>query len=254
MRLIGFISLLFFLLCAAESANAHGEFISVIANAKPSVVVIEVSRSKKWFKSSGVNSRREALGDYTDFFEADSKNMPKKSRGSGFVVNSASTTDGLLVLTASHVVKGAKKLFITFENDERYPAKILWLNQKNDLAVLVVAYENHALNKGLVLSENEVVEGQPVLAIGSAFSLSMSSSQGIISAKDVVLSDGKKQKLLQTDAAINPGFSGGPLLDEQGRVVGLITNIYSKTGTFSGTAFAVPSIKIVELLAKNGIQ
>lgn len=242
------------MLCVAGSVNAHGEFISVIANAKPSVVVIEVSRTKKWFKSSGVNSRAKVLGEYTNFFEADSNSMPKKSRGSGFVLYNNSATASILVLTASHVVKGAKKLSISFENDESYPAEILWINQKNDLAALVVDLQSSVLNKGLVLSENSVVEGQSVLAIGSAFSLSMSSSQGIISAKDVILPDGKKQKLLQTDAAINPGFSGGPLLDEQGYVVGLITNIYSKTGTFSGTSFAVPSMKIVELLEKNGIQ
>lgn len=251
MRLIAFI---FFLLCASGPAKSHGEFISVISNAKSSVVVIEVSRTKKWFKSPAVNPRNKVLGEYTSFFEAGSNSLPKKSRGSGFIVSSSLTTSGLLVLTASHVVKGAKNLSVSFENDKRYPAEILWLNQKNDLAVLVVDVKDSVLDKGLVLSDSEVVEGQPVLAIGSAFSLSLSSSQGIISAKNVVFPDGKKQKLLQTDAAINPGFSGGPLLDEQGDVVGLITNIYSKTGTFSGAAFAVPATKIAELLSKNGIQ
>jgi len=239
-----------FLFCVfIQKSHAHDDYVRVVAQAKPAVVIIETFRSKK---KSKPNPAVEALGEGADFFEKRLSATPRKSRGSGFLLKaSTSLTEYRSILTAAHVVRKSSKIKVLFSNGKRESAEILWIDNRNDIALLKVK-SRKAPDYGLVLSDSKVKEGQSMLSIAGSFDLSVSSSLGIVSAVDVVLPNKKKLKLIQTDAAINPGSSGGPLLNSMGEVSGVISNIYSKTGTFSGTAFAVPSLKVVELIARKG--
>jgi len=205
----------------AQKSNAHDEFIDVIAKSKPAVVILEVTRAKKKLRSKKVI---DALGESADFFEdelREQQNQPRKSRGSGFVIKQGSLrSKSLQILTAAHVVRGSSKVRVLFSNGKRKTAKIVWLNTRNDVALLEV---NTDMKVGipLVLSDAILLEGQSVLSIAGSFDLSVSSSLGIVSALNVTLPNKKHLKLIQTDAAINPGSSGGPLLNAQGEVVGV---------------------------------
>jgi len=231
-----------------QVSAAHDVFIDVIAASKPAVVSIEVARTKKSMKS---NAAIEALGDNADFFsdELKGKNQPRKGRGSGFIIDYGQEQgSSVFILTAAHVVRGAFKVHVVFSDSKRKKAEVVWLNRKNDVALLEVDIKEGS-NHALELDDQVAVEGQGALAIAGSFDLSISSSVGIVSAVDVVLPGKKKLKLIQTDAAINPGSSGGPLLNNQGKVIGLISNIYTKTGSFSGAAFAIPAPAIKKLIA-----
>ena len=225
---------------------SHDEFIDVIAAAKPAVVTVEVVRSKKKIKP---RQSIEALGENADFFEDDLKDLNddyRTSRGTGFIVERANTK-AISVLTAAHVVKGASRIKILFSNGVKKKADVIWLSRKKDIALLEVNY-NTGLFKPLILSDEVVMEGQSILSISGSFHLSISSSLGIVSAVDVLLPSKKGIPLIQTDAVVNPGSSGGPLLNSKGEVIGLISNIFSKTGDFSGVSFAVPSPIVKELV------
>jgi len=226
------------LLLALSSINsvsfAHGDFVKVIKLVKPSVVSIEVVRKKTWFGSSERAKRDEVLGKHAGFFKDDLKKVPKVRHGTGFVVMSGVGGPGNIeIMTAAHVVSGSSKVSVSFSNGEKRTAEVVWLDKRLDVALLKVKYAKPI--NGLKLSGYAAVEGQPVLAISGAFALPLSSSAGIISSTDVQLSSKSNSVLLQTDVAINPGSSGGPLLNSSGQVIGMISKIYSQTGTFSGT-------------------
>ena len=224
---------------------AHDEFVDVIAKAKPAVVIIEVSRSKNKTK---IKKALNELGESANFFEDELSEMPRKGRGSGFLLKSNDSNSGFSrIMTAAHVVRKASVIKIVFSNGKRAKAEVVWIDNKRDLALLKVKSDK-VPDYGLQLSSDRALEGQSVVSIAGSFDLPVSSSKGIVSAVDVVLPDKRKLKLIQTDAAINPGSSGGPLINSDGDVLGVISNIYSKTGTFSGTAFAVPSLTVLDLL------
>lgn len=151
------------------------------------------------------------------------------------------------ILTAAHVIRGASKIRVIFQNSKEKVAKVLWLSRENDVALLKVKSESTFL-RPLEFEHETVKEGQAVLALSDSFNISISASQGIVSAKDVVLPSKKGVAFIQTDAAINPGSSGGALLNDRGRVVGMISSIYTQTGTFSGSSFAIPAQVISKLI------
>jgi len=242
-----------FLLLALSNINrvsfAHEDFVKVIKSAKPSVVTVEAVRKKRWFGSPERTKREKVLGKRADFFKDDLKKVPKVRHGTGFVVMSGVGGSGNIeIMTAAHVVGGSSKISISFSTGEKRIAEVVWLDKRLDVALLKVKYAKPI--NGLKLSGYAAVEGQPVLAISGAFALPLSSSAGIISSTDVQLSSKSNSVLLQTDVAINPGSSGGPLLNSSGQVIGMISKIYSQTGTFSGTSFAVPSSQLIELLKR----
>jgi len=234
------------------SSHAHDEFIGVIYHAKQFVVVIDVDRSKNKRKKK---STQTAVEKADDFFSDDFE-VPRRGRGSGFVVGDVDLRLApVSVLTAAHVVKGASRIRVTLASGKRYRAEVLWVDSRTDLAMLAVdtkGREKTVTDNGLMLSRGEVQEGQSVLAMARSFNLSLvSSSKGIVSATNVELVGRKGRLLTQTDAVINPGSSGGALLDAQGEVVGLISNIYGESGTFSGVSFVVPSGSVREVALKK---
>jgi 2-alkenal reductase len=159
--------------------------------------------------------------------------------GSGFVID----MDGHIV-TNNHVVEGATRIEVDFMDGTLARAEVVGLDPDSDLAVLKVDVPSDRLHPVEWGNSDELVVGEPVLAIGSPFGQRWTLTSGIISAIDRTIQSLTSFSIggvIQTDASINPGNSGGPLLDMEGRVIGVNSQIVSASGTFSGVGFAVPS-------------
>jgi len=155
------------------------------------------------------------------------------SLGSGFVIS----PDGY-VLTNSHVVKDADEIVVKLSDRRELLAKVIGTDARTDVALLKVdAKDLPAVTIG---DPNKLQVGEWVLAIGSPFGFEQSVTAGIISAKGRSLPGGNYVPFIQTDVAINPGNSGGPLFNMEGKVVGINSQIYSRTGGFMGLSFAIP--------------
>ncbi len=155
------------------------------------------------------------------------------SLGSGFIISS----DGY-VLTNHHVVKGADEIVVKFSDRRELLAKLIGSDARTDVALLKVdAKDLPAVTIG---EPNKLQVGEWVLAIGSPFGFEQSVTAGIVSAKGRSLPGGNYVPFIQTDVAINPGNSGGPLFNMEGKVVGINSQIYSRTGGFMGLSFAIP--------------
>lgn len=155
------------------------------------------------------------------------------SLGSGFVISS----DGY-VLTNSHVVKDADEIVVKLSDRRELVAKVIGYDTRTDVALLKVDAKN--LPAVTIGEPNKLQVGEWVLAIGSPFGFEQSVTAGIVSAKGRSLPGGNYVPFIQTDVAINPGNSGGPLFNMEGKVVGINSQIYSRTGGFMGLSFAIP--------------
>lgn len=165
----------------------------------------------------------------------------ESSLGSGVVIDAEG-----IVLTNNHVVEDADDLVVRLADGRQLPATIERTDRDFDLAVLRVKSDTPL--PAASLGDSETLEiGDWVLAIGSPFELEQTVSAGIISAKGRSLDSAGSARMLQTDAAINPGSSGGPLVNLAGEVVGITTAIASRSGGYQGIAFAVP-INLVKQL------
>lgn len=155
------------------------------------------------------------------------------SLGSGFIIS----PDGY-ILTNSHVVKDADEIVVKFSDRRELLAKVIGFDTRTDVALLKVeAKDLPAITIG---EPNKLQVGEWVLAIGSPFGFEQSVTAGIVSAKGRSLPGGNYVPFIQTDVAINPGNSGGPLFNMEGKVVGINSQIYSRTGGFMGLSFAIP--------------
>ncbi len=171
-----------------------------------------------------------------------------QSLGSGFVISE----DGY-ILTNHHVVKDADEIVVKLTDRRELVAKLIGSDPRTDIAVLKVqASSLPVVNIG---SPNDLKVGEWVLAIGSPFGFDQSVTAGIVSAKGRSLPGGNYVPFIQTDVAINPGNSGGPLFNMDGKVVGINSQIYSRTGGFMGLSFAIPmdvAMNVVDQIKKNG--
>jgi serine protease Do len=155
------------------------------------------------------------------------------SLGSGFIISS----DGY-VLTNHHVVKDADEIVVKFSDHRELIAKVIGSDARTDVALIKVEATN--LPAVTIGEPNKLQVGEWVLAIGSPFGFEQSVTAGIVSAKGRSLPGGNYVPFIQTDVAINPGNSGGPLFNMEGKVVGINSQIYSRTGGFMGLSFAIP--------------
>jgi len=162
--------------------------------------------------------------------------QPFKGLGSGFIIGS----DGL-ILTNAHVVKEAKDVTVKLQDRREYVAKVLGVDTATDIAVLKIDAKNLPVVR--FGQPSKLMVGDYVLAIGAPYGLDQTATSGIISAKGRSLPSESGENFvpfLQTDAAVNPGNSGGPLFDAAGNVIGINSQIYSRTGGFQGVSFAIP--------------
>ncbi|NOU23524.1 MAG: DegQ family serine endoprotease [Methyloglobulus sp.] len=171
-----------------------------------------------------------------------------QSLGSGFIISQ----DGY-ILTNHHVVKDADEIVVKFSDRRELLAKLIGSDARTDIALLKVqATDLPVVNIG---SPNELKVGEWVLAIGSPFGFEQSVTAGIVSAKGRSLPGGNYVPFIQTDVAINPGNSGGPLFNMDGKVVGINSQIYSRTGGFMGLSFAIPMdvvMNVVQQIKSTG--
>lgn len=166
--------------------------------------------------------------------------------GSGFLIDS----DGY-VLTNHHVVTGADSIIVTFPDRREFKAKVIGSDQRTDVALVKIEGKGFPSLKIGDLAKTKV--GQWAVAIGSPFGLENSVTAGIISAKG--RDTGEYLPFIQTDVAVNPGNSGGPLLNLEGEVIGINSQIYSRTGGFMGISFAIPideAMRVVKQLRETG--
>jgi S1-C subfamily serine protease len=178
-----------------------------------------------------------------DFFFGD---RVSQGIGSGFII----TADGQ-ILTNNHVVSGSAELEVTLPDKSRYKARIIRRIPADDLALIRIDPQGKKLPV-LKLGDSDAVQvGQKVLAIGNPFGLSGTLTTGIVSALDRTLRGGDRdlEGMIQTDASINSGNSGGPLLDSSGNVIGINTAIYGPSGGSVGIGFAMPINRAKRMLA-----
>lgn len=172
----------------------------------------------------------------------------KTAYGSAFFISK----DGYL-LTNHHVVEDASKVTIMLNDRREIDAKVVGSDERTDVALLKVEGNNFpSLSVGNV---DQLKVGQPVLAIGSPFGFDYSASAGIVSAKSRNMMGETSVPFIQTDVALNPGNSGGPLFNQQGQVVGVNSRIFSGTGGYMGLSFSIPidvAMDVVDQLKKNG--
>ncbi len=217
-----------------EAISGLPDFSSIIREYGPAVVNIQVV---------GAGNPRAALAEDADdptfrFFRrfglpAPNQAPPRQAEGSGFIVS----PDGI-ILTNAHVVDGAREVTVKLTDRRELNARVVGIDKPTDVAVLRV--EAHGLPAARLGAASPLKVGEWVLAIGSPFGFENSATAGIVSAKARALPDETYVPFIQTDVAVNPGNSGGPLFNLRGEVVGINSHIYSQTGGYQGLSFAIP--------------
>jgi serine protease Do len=170
------------------------------------------------------------------------------AQGSGFLISA----DGL-VLTNAHVVDGAQEVTVKLSDHREFKAKVLGSDRTSDIAVLKI--EAQGLPTVQLGDSDQLGVGDYVLAIGEPFGLEETATAGIVSAKGRTLPGDGYVGFIQTDAAVNPGNSGGPLFDANGAVVGINAQIYSNSGGYQGVSFAIPinlAVQVKDQIVKTG--
>ena len=166
--------------------------------------------------------------------------------GSGFIIESNG-----LILTNAHVVEGATTIYVTLTDKREFKAKLLGMDKRTDVAVVKI--EARDLPRLPLGDSSKVRVGEWVLAIGSPFGLENTVTAGIVSAKS--RDTGDYLPFIQTDVAVNPGNSGGPLLNTAGQVIGINSQIFSRSGGYMGISFAIPideAMRVADQLRTNG--
>lgn len=233
------------------------DFTGIVEMAKNSVVNISTTTKVRKRHSENKTPMPELpegspFGElFEKFFNPDDfgeRRREGQSLGSGFIVSS----DGY-ILTNHHVIDGADEVIVRFSNREEHVARIVGSDKASDIAVLKVEAENLPV---LEFGDSDKLKvGEWVLAIGSPFGFDHSVTAGIVSAKGRSLPSDNYVPFIQTDVAINPGNSGGPLFNLDGEVIGINSQIYSRTGGFMGLSFAIPiemAVDVADQLKENG--
>lgn len=238
---------------AGNGGNVPFDFSEAASKATPAVVHISAKENRE------VTQREEPQDPFSLFFGEGlfdgpmfGFDMPKQGTGSGVIYSQ----DGYII-TNNHVVGFADEVEVTLHNNEKYPAQIVGTYPESDLAVLKIEAKNLPT---LRMADSDAAKiGEWVLAVGNPLELNSTVTAGIISAKgrdiDIIQGRSAIESFIQTDAAVNPGNSGGALVDAYGRLLGINTAIATKTGYFEGYSFAIPvnlAIKIVDDIIENG--
>ncbi|MBO9548795.1 DegQ family serine endoprotease [Pseudomonas sp.] len=244
---------------SAQADEALPDFTTLVEQASPAVVNISTKQKLPDRLASGQMPDLEGLPPmFREFFERNMPQQPRSPRGdrqreamslgSGFIISS----DGY-VLTNNHVVADADEIIVRLSDRSELQAKLIGTDPRTDVALLKVEGKNLPTVK---LGDSEKLKvGEWVLAIGSPFGFDHSVTKGIVSAKGRTLPNDTYVPFIQTDVAINPGNSGGPLFNMKGEVVGINSQIFTRSGGFMGLSFAIPidvAIDVSNQLKKDG--
>ena len=225
---------------AAHAATAPAmvqlpNFTSIVNANRSAVVNITVTEDQPTsmqspFPDFGPNN---PFSQFFHQFQIPQQKREMHGLGSGFIVRS----DGI-IMTNAHVVDGASNVKVHLADRREFKAKVIGVDKQTDIAVLKIKADDLPTVK--LGDSSKVHVGQWVLAIGSPYGFENTVTAGIVSATSRALPDGTYTPFIQTDAAVNPGNSGGPLFNMQGEVIGINSQIYSQTGGFQGLSFAIP--------------
>jgi len=245
------------LFTASAAINAAGlpdDISSLVEDSAPAVVNItskkEVTQRQIGSYGGIPDEILERFGMPRQYGEMPQQKRESVSYGSGFILKDN------FILTNFHVVEDATEVTVSLSDRREFAAEIIGVDPLSDLAVLKVDGKN--LPKVNVGNSSSLKVGDWVVAIGSPFSFDFSVTAGIVSAKGRSIQNnniGNYVPFLQTDVAINPGNSGGPLFDLDGRVVGINSQIYSRSGGYQGLAFAIPinvAVDVADQIIENG--
>jgi serine protease Do len=234
-------------------------FSDLAEESTPAVVNITSTKTISEKQSSPFSQRGFQDPRYDEFFKRffgeqgpnQQRQRPVKSTGSGFIISK----DGYL-LTNNHVVEGADEVIVSLGDRREFKAEIVGLDARSDVALLKIEAESLPILK--IGSSKKLKVGEWVVAIGSPFQLSFSVTAGIVSAKGRSIPNGSDTTyvpFLQTDVAINPGNSGGPLFNLDGEVVGINSQIYTRSGGYMGVSFSIPidyAMDVADQLKEKG--
>jgi len=240
----------------AATLAALPDFSALVEQVGGAVVNISTVTVNKG--GNGANGGFNANDPFYDFLRrfgfgpggVPQQQQPQESRGigSGFIVS----PDGY-VLTNAHVVADADEVVVKLTDKRDFKAKVVGIDRRSDVALIKIAASN--LPTVRIGSPDRLKVGEWVAAIGAPFGFENSVTAGIVSAKSRALPDETYVPFIQTDVAINPGNSGGPLFNLKGEVVGINSQIYSRSGGYQGISFAIPidvAMKVKEQLQKTG--
>ncbi|MDQ7954352.1 MAG: DegQ family serine endoprotease [Rhodocyclaceae bacterium] len=223
---------------------AAPDFSTITARNGPAVVNISVTGVTKTASADGAAgiAGMDPNDPFYEFFQqfrgpnmpkAPQREVPTRGQGSGFIISPDGT-----ILTNAHVVKDAKEVTVKLTDRREFRAKVLGSDPKTDIAVLKIDAKN--LPTVPIGNVKDLKVGEWVLAIGSPFGFENTVTAGVVSAKGRSLPDDSYTPFIQTDVPINPGNSGGPLFNARGEVVGINSQIYSRSGGYQGVSFAIP--------------
>ena len=236
---------------AAVAGRQLPDFSTLVDQTGSAVVNISVVQSgRKAAPQAGIDPS-DPFYEFFRRFQMPSPNEAPQQQsgiGSGFIVSA----DGL-ILTNAHVVADASEVTVKLTDKREFKAKVLGFDRRTDVALIKIDADKLPVVR--VGNSSQVKVGEWVAAIGSPFGFENSVTAGIVSAKARVLPDETYVPFLQTDVAINPGNSGGPLFNMNGEVVGINSQIYSRTGGYMGLSFAIPievAMKVKDDLQKYG--
>lgn len=248
-----FLYLIGIVFVARVSASALPDFTDIVEASAPAVVKILVEyESDNPRYQEQMEELPEYLRRFFEFREGPRAPRDRAGMGSGFIVSA----DGYVV-TNNHVVEDARNILVRLPDRQEYDATLVGTDPRSDLAVLKIDAQD--LPVLALADEAEVKVGQWVLAIGSPFGLDFSVTAGIVSAlgRSLPTETGDNYvPFMQTDVAINPGNSGGPLFNLEGEVIGVNSQIFTRSGGSIGLSFAIPSSVVSNVVAqiqKNGV-
>ena len=237
---------------AAAQVNAASpvDFSSLVEQVSPAVVSVNVVKKmtqEELLQQQVPEILRRFFGNQVIIPQQQGP-QEKTAYGSAFFISK----DGYL-LTNRHVIDDASRITITLNDRRELDATLVGSDERTDIALLKV---NGASFPELKIGDsNQLKVGEPVLAIGSPFGFDYSASAGIVSAKSRNMSGETSVPFIQTDAALNPGNSGGPLFNQRGEVVGVNSRIFSGTGGYMGLSFSIPidvAMDVVQQLKTSG--
>ncbi|ERP95105.1 serine protease [Acinetobacter sp. COS3] len=246
----GMFAAVFTVAAAQVDAAAPVDFSNLVEQVSPAVVSVNVVKKmtqEELLQQQVPEILRRFFGNQVIIPQQQGP-QEKTAYGSAFFISK----DGYLV-TNHHVIENASRISITLNDRRELDATLVGSDERTDVAVLKVNGTNFPELK--VGNVDQLKVGEPVLAIGSPFGFDYSASAGIVSAKSRNMSGETSVPFIQTDAALNPGNSGGPLFNQKGEVVGVNSRIFSGTGGYMGLSFSIPidvAMDVVQQLKTNG--
>jgi serine protease Do len=237
-----------------QPAPAHSialpSFVSLVKEQGPAVVNISTVRIVKTPRGIPQLQEGDPLFEFFRRFgpPSQSQGVPTSGLGSGFIIS----RDGY-ILTNAHVVEDARQVLVKLTNKREFKATVVGADPFTDVALLKIDAKDLPMVK--IGDANQIEPGEWVAAIGSPFGFENSVTVGVVSAKGRFLPNESYVPFIQTDVAVNPGNSGGPLFSTRGEVIGINAQIYSRTGGFMGISFAIPmdvAMTIANQLRESG--